>query len=204
MRISKMFSVFMFAFLATICANRSFGKGLTKEMIMRNGLTDAQIDSIFACRTNAELKLTRESWMNMQYRLHRFDNMRNWLNMGINGTLGDEILRVSDTNKVYLSKIVDLNSSIFRLKAETNYLGSAVQQWKDESSLAWSKYYAETNTTAKLQASISASVSNLVERKTALEEKIDDSTYLLLRPFLKLELAAIEKIIDRLNGEEIE
>ena len=179
-----------------------FAKGFTPDMIKRNGLTDEQIDDIFSHRTNAVLTVTREMWMNMKYRLHRFDNMRDWLNLGIEGKLGDEILRVTDTNLYFKARISTLLNEKFQLQTETNYLNYAVQQWKDESTKAWNEYQAQTNLNSMLQQNINTSISNLVERKTALEEKIDDKTYILLRPFLKIELSAIEGIIDRLEGKK--
>lgn len=69
----------------------------------RNGLTDAQVDDIFERNPNAILRLSRGKWMELKYRLHRFDNMKDWLNMQIQGKLGDEILRVTDTNKVLVA-----------------------------------------------------------------------------------------------------
>jgi hypothetical protein len=179
-----------------------FAKGFTPDMIKRNGLTDEQIDDIFSHRTNAVLTVTREMWMNMKYRLHRFDNMREWLNLGIEGKLGDEILRVTDTNLYFKSRVSTLLNEKFQLQSETNYLNYAVKKWESESAKAWSEYQAQTNLNASLQSSIDNSLTNLVERKTALQEKIDDNTYILLRPFLKVELAAIEKIIDRLEGKK--
>lgn len=177
-------------------------KGFTPDMIKRNGLTDEQIDDIFSHRTNAVLTVTREMWMNMKYRLHRFDNMRDWLNLGIEGKLGDEILRVTDTNLYFKARVSTLLNEKFLLQSETNYLNYAVKKWESESEKAWSEYQAQTNLNAYLQQNINTSISNLVERKTALEEKIDDKTYLILRPFLKIELAAIENIIDRLEGKK--
>jgi len=105
---------------AILLSLTTFGKGFTPEMVMRNGLSDEQIDSVFAARTNAELRLTRQHWMNLQYRLHRFDNMKGWLNMGIEGKLGDEILRVTDTNKV----LVAINSYLY---GKVDSLSNAVE-----------------------------------------------------------------------------
>lgn len=79
----------------------------------RNGLTDNQVDDIFERNPNAVLRLSRGKWMELKYRLHRFDNMKDWLNMQIQGRLGDEILRVADTNQV----LVASNSSL-RIEAE--------------------------------------------------------------------------------------
>lgn len=77
----------------------------------RNGLTDAQVDDIFERNPNAVLRLSRGKWMELKYRLHRFDNMKDWLNMQIQGKLGDKILEVTDANQV-----LNTSNSVLRVE----------------------------------------------------------------------------------------
>ena len=91
----------------------------------RNGLTDAQVDDIFERNPNAVLRLSRGKWMELKYRLHRFDNMKDWLNMQIEGKLGDEILRVTDTNRVLVASNATLRVEVARLEPEAKELRKA-------------------------------------------------------------------------------
>lgn len=122
--------------LATMFAAPLFADALPIDWFRkRNGLTDAQVDDIFERNPDAVLRMTRGKWMELKYRLHRFDNMRDWLNMQIEGKLGDEILEVTDTNKV--------------LVATNKTLRVAVAEWKQNAE-AW--YTEATNQTARAES----------------------------------------------------
>ena len=101
------------ALVVILAAGLVFADALPMDWFRkRNGLTDAQVDDIFERNPNAVLRLSRGKWMELKYRLHRFDNMKDWLNMQIQGKLGDEILRVTDTNKVLVA-----SNSTLRIEA---------------------------------------------------------------------------------------
>lgn len=122
--------------LAATCAAPIFADALPIDWFRkRNGLTDKQVDDIFEKNPNAILRLSRGKWMELKYRLHRFDNMRGWLNMQIEGKLGDKILEVTDTNAV--------------LVATNAALRVAVARWQ-ESAEAW--YVESTNQMARADA----------------------------------------------------
>ena len=93
----------------------------------RNGLTDAQVDDIFDRNPNAVLRLSRGKWMELKYRLHRFDNMKDWLNMQIEGKLGDKILEVTDTNKVLVASNSTLRVEVAQLEPDAKELRKAVK-----------------------------------------------------------------------------
>lgn len=121
--------------VAVLAAGYVFADALPVDWFRkRNGLTDAQVDDIFIRNPNAVLRLTRGKWMELKYRLHRFDNMKDWLNMQIEGKLGDEILEVTDTNKV--------------LVATNATLRVQVAEWKGNAE-AW--YTEATNQTARAE-----------------------------------------------------
>lgn len=56
-----------------------FGKGVLPSQVQRFGLTNAQIDDLFAKHPTAELRLTAKQWRAMRYELHRFGNMTNYV-----------------------------------------------------------------------------------------------------------------------------
>lgn len=93
----------------------------------RNGLTDAQVDDIFERNPNAVLRLSRGKWMELKYRLHRFDNMKDWLNMQIQGKLGDKILEVTDANQVLNTSNSVLRVEIAQFEPDAKELRKAVK-----------------------------------------------------------------------------
>ena len=114
--------------IATLAIGQVFADALPLDWFRkRNGLTDAQVDDIFERNPNAILRLSRGKWMELKYRLHRFDNMKDWLNMQIEGKLGDKILEVTDTNKVLVASNATLRVEVAHLEPDAKELRKAVK-----------------------------------------------------------------------------
>ena len=70
--------------IVTVCLVASLlasAKGILPCMVYRHGLTNEQIDGILARRPDAQLRITAQDWRGMQYQLHRFANMTNYVEM---------------------------------------------------------------------------------------------------------------------------
>ena len=54
---------------------------IPREWCMRNGLTDEQIDGMFGRfkDPNFSVRITRETWNNIKFNTHRYNNVTNWL-----------------------------------------------------------------------------------------------------------------------------
>ena len=74
-----------------------------------------------------EVNLSRGKWMELKYRLHRFDNMKDWLNMQIEGKLGDKILKVTDANQVLNTSNSVLRVEVAQLEPDAKELRKAVK-----------------------------------------------------------------------------
>lgn len=167
--------------LATMFAATLFADALPIDWFRkRNGLTDAQVDDIFERNPDAVLRMTRGKWMELKYRLHRFDNMRDWLNMQIEGKLGDKILEVTDTNKV--------------LVATNKTLRVAVAKWKQNAE-AW--YTEATNHTARVERVTAA----LDERQAEYVTKRDKAALPTTKAIYQAFIDAIDRIKEKLNVE---
>ncbi len=145
----------------------------------RNGLTDAQVDDIFERNPNAVLRLSRGKWMELKYRLHRFDNMKDWLNMQIQGKLGDEILRVSDTNEILVANNAALRVDVARWH-------DAAEKWQD----------VATNNAARVERVTAA----LDERRAECVEKRDTAVLPSTKAIYQEFIYAIDRIKENLNA----
>lgn len=84
------------ATLSVVC----FAKGVLPSQVYRFGLTNEQIDDLFAKHPKAELRLTTKDWRAMRYELHRFNNMTNYVEeIGNSNDCAKVLLRLTDTTE---------------------------------------------------------------------------------------------------------
>lgn len=154
----------------------------------RNGLTDAQVDDIFEKNPNAVLRLSRGKWMEIKYRLHRFDNMHGWLNMQIEGKLGDEILRVTDTNQVLVASNSTLRVGLerWRENAESWYAEATNQQARAEIAEADARTMKQLEKAAKrAEKNLSKVLKAIAQAKKKASDEDEEALWTMLENILQ-------------------
>lgn len=190
--------------IAALCVLASLAclaGGLLPSHRYRSGLTNAQIDEILRIHPDGVITMSARDWRGMRWELTKFNDVTNWCDT------------ITSSNQ-FAALLLKNEDWVKELRVATNSLTQIAWQWHDDATNAWHQYDVSTNVCEFLnqqnaalsnalvtvKASVNSSLADLYERKAALEEKIADSKYIILRPFLKLELAAVEKIIAKLEA----
>lgn len=183
----------------------------TPGMMKRNGLTDEQYQLLWSMGRNPQIEAgAAREWV---FRASRYDNVVDWLEtIGKTNDFARLAARVpglTETNRVLTATNVVLAASVasWRGQYENAYAG-----WTNSYAMA-TNYYAQSVTFSNrwsVAESVAQAKSKLVqdeidrltEEKADLEEKIASATYVVLRPWLRLKLAAVEAAIKKLEGED--
>lgn len=148
-----------------LAAAAAFGKGALPCMVYRYGLTNEQLENIFERHPAAELRLTAQDWRGMQYQLHRFANMTNYVQqIGSTQDCARVLLRLHDT-----AETLTASNSVLR-KAAVQW-HEAAQEW-EQTAEAWQGQYAVA--TNNLQAALADyySASNRAARAEARHDAV--------------------------------
>lgn len=195
----------------------------TPGMMKRNGLTDEQYQLLWSMGRNPQIETgAAREWV---FKASRFYNVMDWLDdLGKTNDFARLAARVPHlvetntllvaTNRVLKTELVSWNE-----KADaywdgwtnsyanaTNYMSkyavassnlvTAIENYNIASNRA---EIAESIAAAKIGL-IQEEIDRLNEEKADLEEKIASATYVVLRPWLRLKLAAVEAAIEKLQG----
>ena len=98
---------------------------IPREWCMRNGLTDEQIDGMFGRfkDPNFSVRITRETWNNIKFNTHRYNNVTNWLGViGRTNNYARLVVPTMATNEVLKVKVGTLFSSNSVLRTEVEVL----------------------------------------------------------------------------------
>ena len=143
-----------------LACDMAAAKGVLPCQVYRRGLTNEQIDGILARHPDAQLRITAQDWRGMQYQLHRFHNMTNYV---------EQIGGSNDCSKVLL-KLHDVgeelkgSNSVLRVS-----LAEAVhdaQAWRETAA----EYEADTRATKDIRKAAKRAEKNLSKVIKAIEQ----------------------------------
>lgn len=197
---------------------------VTQSMLKRRGLTDEQYKLLWSMGAHPRIEVAAaRDWV---FRASRYENVKDWLQeMGRTDDFAKLAARVpglTETNDMLTvtNRLLRAEASSWYEKAEQYWNG-----WTNSYSTAtnyYAKYAAATNSlfdalakyssasnraavaealAQKREALIQSEITRLKEEKADLEEKIESSTYIILRPWLRLKLTAVEAAIKKLENE---
>lgn len=180
------------AIIALLAANF-----ITPEMTYRRGLTDEQYEYLWSIGRHPQIEpAAAKDWM---FKSFRYGNTTNWLNIvgqtndfaKLSYVLQDENFKLEETNSV--------------LVAINDQLVNEVEKWMAKSEAFSNAVVIAQGRLAAASAKINGEIAALKEEKADLEAKIADSKYIILRPWLKTKLAAVEariKVLEALTVNE--
>jgi len=151
--------------LCVLLASAASAKGVLPCMVYRHGLTNEQLENIFERHPAAELRLTAQDWRGMQYQLHRFANMTNYVQqIGSTQDCARVLLRLHDTAET-------LTASNAVLRTAAVQWQQAAGEWQQTAD-AWRTEYAVA--TNNLQAALAdyMSASNRAARAEARHDAV--------------------------------
>ena len=182
--------------LCVLLASAAFGKGALPCMVYRYGLTDEQLDSIFARHPAAELRLTAQDWRGMQYQLHRFANMTNYVQqIGSTQDCARVLLRLHDT-----AQTLTASNSVLRTAAVQWH--EAAQEWQ-QTAAAWQGQYATATNSLAAALADYASASNRAARAEARHDAVVAwAVQQRDKAVLATTKAIWQAIIDKLEGDK--
>ena len=200
MRMLRAILITLFAILGT--AVNAAPKFVTPAMMKRNGLTDEQYELLWKQGKNPQIDVATAR--DLIFRASRYQNVTNWLEecgktndfAKLSYKLQNENLGLVDENKALVDYNGVLRSDVEKLEAkvETYYA-----KWTNSYANA-TNYYAKSERLAGL---INSEIERMKQDKADIEGMIDNAEYILLRPWLRLKLAAVEAAIAKLSeGEE--
>ena len=139
--------------LAVSAIGAASAKGLLPCMVYRRGLTNEQIDQIFAAHPDAQLRMTTQDWRAMKYQLFRFDCMTNYVEMiGNSNDCARVLLRLHDDATTAWSRYATASNMLIRTQRSLDDATERAQAYADA-------YTDATNRAASIIADY-ASVSN--------------------------------------------
>lgn len=202
------------AIYIVMLASAAGAAGLLPSQVRRYGLTNEQIGDILRKHPDAELRITAQDWRRMQYELHRFANMTNYVEeVGDSNGCARLLLRLTDDRETLTASNSVLRTLAVRWRQDAD-------RWYADSTNAWAQWHAVTNRLSLAEAAalarqriIDAELDGLYADRDELtadiddyEDKVADVKYLLLRPWFqtkltaaRIKLAAIEVRIQRLE-----
>lgn len=197
-------SKFIVVLVGLILGISTYAKGIPTSWIMRNGLTDEQIDEIMETNPNASLRLTKSQWMNLKYRVHRFHNVTNYLSSYIKE--GTNIFVKTIINQ--LDRIDNLNSTNSALRRINNTLAELkdrykldAENWMIDATNAWSHFDLSTNKLHLVEVKFIDSTNKLAEARSQLSDKISElSKAIEDRNTAEARAERVEKVKDVIQG----
>ena len=151
--------------LCVLLASAAFGKGALPCMVYRYGLTNEQLENIFERHPAAELRLTAQDWRGMQYQLHRFANMTNYVQqIGSTQDCARVLLRLHDT-----AQTLTASNSVLRTAAVQWH--EAAQEWQ-QTAEAWQGQYAVATNDLQAAWADYMSASNRAARAEARHDAV--------------------------------
>ena len=196
MRTLRAIIITLFAISGTaVCAAPSF---VTPAMMKRNGLTDEQYMLLWKQGKNPQIDVaTARDWI---FRASRYTNVVEWLEIcgktndfaKLSHKLQNENFGLLNENKTLVAYNGVLRSDVEKLESEAETYYAA---WTN-SYVNATNYYAKSERMAVL---INAEIERLKKDKEDIEGKIDNAEYILLRPWLRIRLAAVDAAIAKLE-----
>ena len=154
------------AVCAVLVCGAVFARGILPSMVYRRGLTNEQIDQILARHPDAQLRITAQDWRGMQYQLHRFGNMTNYVEqIGNSNDCAKVLLRLHDT-------IEEATATNAFLRAMGRTLETRLEQATERAQEYADAYTASTNRIASLFADLTSATNraSIAEAKVARTE----------------------------------
>lgn len=108
---------------------------IPREWCMRNGLTDEQIDGMFGRfkDPNFSVRITRETWNNIKFNTHRYNNVTNWLGIiGRTNNYARLVVPTMATNDVLKVKVGTLSRLNSVLRTENGTLSNLISVLRTE------------------------------------------------------------------------
>ena len=197
---------------------------VTQSMMKRRGLTDEQYEMLWNMGAHPRIEVSAaRDWI---FRASRYENVKDWLQeMGRTDDFAKLAARVpglTETNAMLVAtnKILVVDANTWHKRADeywdgwTNSYVNATNYYAKYSvatnSLvdALAKYASASNRAEVAEALaekraglINAEIERLKAEKSDLEEKIGNASYVLLRPWLRMKLSAVEAAIAKLEEE---
>ena len=197
---------------------------VTKSMTKRRGLTDEQYELLWSMGAHPRIEVAAaRDWV---FRASRYENVKDWLQeMGRTddfAKLAAMVPGLTETNAMLVAtnKILVVDVKTWHERADaywdgwTNSYANATNYYAKYSVAtnnlvdALAKYASASNRAevaealaAKRAGLINAEIERLKAEKADLEEKIGNASYVLLRPWLRLKLSAVEAAIAKLEEE---
>lgn len=106
---------------------------IPREWCMRNGLTDEQIDGMFGRfkDPNFSIRITRETWNNIKFNTHRYNNVTNWLGViGRTNNYARLVVPTMATNEVLRVENGTLSRSNSVLRTEVEILEPDAKEYR--------------------------------------------------------------------------
>lgn len=170
-------SKFIVLLVGLILGISTYAKGIPTSWIMRNGLTDEQIDEIMETNPNASLRLTKSQWMNLKYRVHRYHNVTNYLSSYIKEGTNTFVKTIIDQ----LDRIDNLNSTNSALRRINNTLAELkdrykldAENWMIDATNAWNHYDLSTNRLHIVELDYVNSTNQLADVSSQLADKVSE------------------------------
>ena len=200
--------VMMFCFVSLIAdAAHNF---ITQSMMKRRGLTDEQYEMLWSIGAHPRIEVAAaRDWI---FRASRYKNVKEWLEeLGRDNDfakLASRVPGLTETNEVLSvsNKFLRPEASSWRDKAESYWNG-----WTNSFTIAtnyYSKYSSMSNRVAVAESLaqkrgllIQSELERLKNEKSDLEEKIASSSYVALRPWLRLKLLSVDASINKLEED---
>ena len=196
--------------MAALVADAAPNYFVTQSMMKRRGLTDEQYEMLWNMGRHPRIEVSAaRDWI---FRASRYQNVKEWL---------EDLGRTNDFAKL-AARVPGLTETNSMLVATNRILVAEANTWHERADEYWvgwtnsyanaTNYYAKYSSASnraevaealaqKREALIQSEITRLQEEKADLEEKIGNVTYIALRPWLRLKLAAVEAAIKKLEDE---
>lgn len=187
--------------LSVLASLTLFGKGLLPCMVYRHGLTNEQIDGILATHPDAQLRITAQDWRGIQYQLHRFDNMTNYVEqIGNSNDCAKVLLDLHDTAETLTSSNAVLRKSADKWHDAANEWQTTAEAWRgqyavatNDLQIALADYYSASNRADRAEARRLGVVAWCEEQR---DKAVLPTTKALWQQF-------IDKLNEEINGKEV-
>lgn len=184
---------------------------ITQSMMKRRGLTDEQYEMLWSMGAHPRIEVAAaRDWI---FRASRYKNVKEWLEeLGRDNDfakLASRVPGLTETNEVLSvsNKLLRAEASNWRDKAESYWNG-----WTNSFTIATnycSKYSSMSNRVAVAESLaqkrgllIQSELKRLKDEKSDLEEKIASTSYVALRPWLRLKLLSVDASIKKLEEDD--
>ena len=135
-------------------------KGILPCQVYRRGLTNEQIDGILRKHPDAQLRITAQDWRGMQYQLHRFHNMTNYVEqIGNSNDCAKVLLHLHDVGE-------ELKGSNTTLRVSLDRAVRDAEAWRETAA----EYEADAKATKDIRKAAKRAEKNLSKVIKAIEQ----------------------------------